>query len=136
MDDLAKRLSELLNSPEGMQKIQSVAASMGMLGNSPAAPELAPPAEMPPPPPPPEEASALSEGVDLSALSGLLGGGDMLGRLMPLLMNFKRDNNDTILLKALRPYLEEDRQHRLDESVKMLQLLQLLPLLKDKGGLL
>ena len=31
MDDLAKKLNDLLNSPDGMQKLQQAAASLGAM---------------------------------------------------------------------------------------------------------
>lgn len=31
MDDLTQKISELLNSPDGMQKLQAAAASLGIL---------------------------------------------------------------------------------------------------------
>ena len=38
-----------------------------------------------------------------------------------------------MLLKALRPYLQDERRHRLDDTLKIMQMLKVLPLLKDKG---
>lgn len=120
MDDLAKKLNDLLNSPDGLQKIQEAAAQMGILADeSSGAPAGGPPASDDGPP---------VSGPPLADL-------EMVGRLMPLLNGFKQDDKDTRLLKALRPYLQEERQQRLDETVKMMHLLKVLPLLKDKGGL-
>lgn len=132
MDDLAKKLNDLLNSPDGMQKIQEAASSLGILtgngsgdsrdifGNgeksnpSVSEPSVNFPSSVPP--------------VD----GNLLGDMEMIKKLMPLLSNMRSDDQNTILLKALRPYLQDDRQQRLDESIKILQLLKVLPLLKDK----
>ena len=44
------------------------------------------------------------------------------------------EDRNTALLKALRPYLHDGREKRLDESIKLLQLIKLLPLIG--GGLL
>lgn len=115
MDDLTKKISELLNSPEGMQKIQAAAASFGMLGGDNSASEKSDP-------PPSGETD---NQIDIETIQ----------KLVPLLSGLKTDNQDTLLLKALRPYLQDERQHRLDESIKMMQLIKLLPLLKEKGGL-
>lgn len=109
MDDaLSQKLDSLLNSPDGMERIQ---AMMEALGGSMPAPT--PPASEPEPAVPAE-------------FDGLL-------KLMPLLSQMGKDDQNTTLLKALRPYLHGDREKRLDDSVRMMQLLKFLPLLQ-KGG--
>ncbi|MBR2406675.1 MAG: hypothetical protein IKB04_06560 [Clostridia bacterium] len=113
-DELSRKLDQLLNSPEGMDKIRSTMAALGLSAN-----ESAPPAE-----PPPEAPAAP---LNSEMLSGLLGLAPMLGKL-------ESDDQHTALLKALRPYLHNGREKRLDESIKLLQLMKLLPLLQ--GGLL
>ncbi len=105
-DELAKKLDGLLNSPDGLEKIQSMMAALG--GSVPEPPPAAEPPVMP-------------------ELDGLL-------RLMPLLSQMGQDDDNTALLKALRPYLHGGREKRLDESVRMMRLLKFLPLLQQKGG--
>ncbi len=112
-DELSKKLDGLLNSPDGMEKIQSMMAALGI---SPDALNTAASPEPEPTPPP----------VAMPELDGLL-------KLMPLLSQMGRDDQNTTLLKALRPYLHGDREKRLDDSVRMMQLLKFLPLLQ-KGG--
>ena len=116
-DELSQKLSNLLSSPDGMEKIQSM---MGALGLSP---ELLSSASAPTPSPTPQAAPALPE------LEGL-------AKLMPLLSQMGKDDQNTTLLKALRPYLHGDREKRLDDSVRMMQLLKFLPLLQKGGGVL
>ena len=106
MDDLNEKLERLLSSPEGMAKIQSVMAALG--GESPPPPSSAPPADT---------------GGDLTALT----------RLLPLLSGLEQDNEDTRLLGALRPYLSGQRAGRLEESLRLLRLAKLLPLLQEQG---
>ena len=118
-DELSRKLDQLLNSPDGMEKIRSTMAALGLSADTPA-----PPPEKNEPPAKPPEPSA-GEGSEL--LSGLLG-------LAPLLGKLEKDDQHTALLKALRPYLQGGREKRLDESIKLLQLMKLLPLLQ--GGLL
>lgn len=109
MDDLNEKLERLLSDPEGMAKIQSV---MAALGGGQAAP-----APTPPPPPP------SGGGPDLSALT----------KLIPLLAGAGEDTQDTRLLAALKPYLHGERAKRLDESMRLLRLAKLLPLLQEQG---
>jgi len=109
MDDLAGKLSELLNSPEGMERIKNLA---GMLGQS--APSEPPAAPSP---------SGSPLGLD----------GDMLKTVMkmaPLLSNFRQEDDSTRLLRALRPMLGHERQEKLDQAIQMIQMMRVLPLLK------
>ncbi len=105
MDDLAQKISELLGSPDGVQKLQAAAASLGMLTDNKTEPSAQP----------------------VSAM--LLSGGDLevLQRLVPLVSGFKQDSQDTVLLKAIRPYLQDERQRRVDDAVKIMHMLKVLP---------
>lgn len=110
--DLGQKLDQLLNSPEGMAKIGQMMAALS--GTDTAPPPSAPPAP------------AAETAPDLS---GLL-------RFAPLVSQLGKEDDNTALLKALRPYLHGDREKRLDESVKLMQLLKLLPILREGGNLL
>lgn len=105
-DELSQKIDQLLNSPDGMEKIRNTMAALGISPDKPP-PDPAPPA-------------------DNGMMSGLLS-------LAPLLQNMGQDDNNTALLRALRPYLHDGREKRIDDSIKLLQLLKLLPLLQ--GGL-
>jgi hypothetical protein len=115
MDDLAAKLGELLNSPGGLDKIKSLA---GLLGGT--APEQPSPAQ-----PEPEQSSS-PLGVDTDTLN-------MISKVMPLLSGFRQEDDSTRFLHALRPMLGEERQKKLDEAIKLLQLMRMLPLLKGSG---
>ena len=62
-------------------------------------------------------------GVDMTAVT----------RLLPLLGNMNQDNEDTRLLSALRPYLHGQRAGRLEDTMKLLRLAKLIPLLQEQG---
>lgn len=113
MEDLSEKLTQLLSSPEGMSKIQSAMAALGgMMGE-----EAPPPAPAPSPPP------SADPGIDMAAIS----------KILPLLGNLNQENEDTRLLAALRPYLHGQRAERLEESMRLLRLMKLLPLLTEGG---
>ena len=135
MDDLNQQLQKILSDPQAMGQIQSL---LGSLGTSQEASSPAPVQPVP--------------GPDLSSLLGALGGGtpppaqnetslagvnpqtlSAMTRLMPLLSQANREDDATRLLRALRPLLGEARQKKVDEAVRILQMLRLLPLLKDSG---
>ncbi len=108
-DELSRKLDSLLSSPDAMEKISGALASLGVS-----------PLSEPPTDTAPNDSTELLSGLtNLAPLLGTLGG----------------DDQNTALLKALRPYLHNGREKRLDESLKLLQLMKLLPLLKG-GGLL
>ena len=116
MDDFAQKLNELLSSPDGLKKIEQAAESLGMLGKTGN-------------PAPAAETSALA--ADTGGFSG--GELDTIRKIMPLLSSFRQDDQNTVLLKALRPYLQDSRRRRVDDAVKIMNMLKVLPHLKDKG---
>lgn len=111
MEDLNEKLTRLLSSPEGMEKIQSMMSALG---------GALPQEEAPPPPPMPPPAAG---GIDMAALS----------KVLPLLGQMNQESEDTRLLAALRPYLHGQRAERLEESMRLLKLMKLLPLLTEGG---
>ena len=71
-------------------------------------------------------------------MSTALAGPDTIGmvaKLAPVLSQLNREDDSTRLLMALRPLLGEERRRKIDEAVKILQLMRLLPMLRDMGGL-
>lgn len=124
MDDLSDKIARLLSSPEGMEKIRTV---MSSLGDAPAAIPAAasvPAAPAAPAPPAPPAPAGGTGALDPA----------LIGRVMPLLGALNSENDDTRLLQALRPYLHGEREQRLDETMRLLRLTRLLPLLQDDGA--
>ena len=99
-------------------------------------------------------------GVDFASLLGMLGGiggGDredksppppqdqgnqggglgfdpaLLSTLSRAMAALREPDKNIQLLKALRPYLEAERQKKVDEAVKILHLMKLAPLLQESG---
>lgn len=104
-NELNDLLNGFLNSPDSMEKLQGVLSSLG----------TAPPGTgqaLPSPPPALPDAG-------------------MMQKLMPVLsaMGSGGDDQNVALLKALRPYLHDGRERRVDEAIEMLRLAKLLPLL-------
>ncbi len=112
MDDLSDKIQQLLSSPDAMNQIQSMMAAFSS-GSNAQQPSLSPPA----PPPVP------TNGMDITNLL----------KIAPLLNKMQQDNDGANLLKALRPYMHDEREKRLDEAIRILQLMRFLPLLKDLG---
>lgn len=151
MEDLTQQLNQILSDPQSMQQIQGLLSSLG--GNTAGGGE-----SVSPPP-----ASPSAPGLDMASLTGALSalglggqtpspspppslqnplgalGGvspEMLTtvtKLAPLLGQVNQEDDATRLLRALRPLLKPNRQKKVDEAVKILQMMRLLPLLKESG---
>lgn len=80
-------------------------------------------------------------GALLSSLGG--GGGNEnsglpnldIGKLMNIqkLLSQRKDDSSTALLRALKPHLAEENRKKVDEAVRIMELLDLLPLIKESG---
>ena len=60
-----------------------------------------------------------------SVLSSLSGGTELLGKLLPLVQEMGRDSNARRLLYALRPYLKEERQEKIERALQLARLFQI-----------
>lgn len=120
MEDMSQKISQLLKDPETMQQIMSLAGSMGLSDNSSNSTLPTAAAAAAPQPPSPPLSSAIS-GESMETIM----------KLLPLLNDIREEDDTTRLLHALRPFLGENRRQKLDEAAKMLQLLRLLPVIKD-----
>lgn len=142
MDDIGNQLNRILSDPNSMAQIQNIMGSLGLQGQGSSAPASPPAAASSPP------AQQQSASPDLGALLGMLGGAgsqtpsalpagtemiSTLTRLAPLLGKVKEEDNSTRLLLALKPMLSEERRKKIDEAMRILQLMRLFPILKDSG---
>ena len=123
MAEFDDKLNSILSNPDAMAQIMQLAQSFSG-GNQQSAP--APPAAAPAPPPQPQTQSA-GGGGDL--LSSLTGGLDtkLLMKLLPLIQELgsQQDSNARQLLYALRPYLKEERQEKVERALQLARLFHL-----------
>ena len=138
MDDLTSRINQILSDPQSMQMIQNMAQSLG----------LNPPQEQAAVVPP---APAEQPNFDLNQLGSLL---SQLGlgqnnpsptpslpsidmnsilQIQKAMQLFASGNKNVELLRSLRPLLSEKRQKKVDDAVRIMQLIQMLPMLKESG---
>lgn len=133
MDDISAKLNQILSDPQSMEQIKNIMGSMG--GQSGGENK-------------PQSATAPAGGLgtlaglgglgDLSALSGLGGSGGLdlmstVTKLAPLLSKAQQEDDTTRLLNALRPLLSEKRQKKIDEAIKILHILRILPMVRETG---
>ncbi len=109
MDDIGGKIAALLSDPEALENIRNMAGNL--FGSVP---------------------DANTEPPQSSAMPDM----DM-GKLMGVLSRLKNsgEDNRTRLLLALKPHLSERRQERVDRAVKILKILDMLPLLQESGVL-
>lgn len=124
MDDLSQKLGDILSDPSMMEQIKSLGSMLGLGSDS---------TQQPVPPPPAAPAPVLQTAPN--PLGGL--SPDMIGMIMkfaPLLSSMNQENDSTRLLNSLRPFLSENRQGRIDSSIRLLSLMRMLPMIKEMFG--
>ncbi len=104
MDDLSTKLSEILNDEESMKRVKNLAESLLADKESPA---------------------ENNTGLDAGEINAVM---KILGRLKS-----GSDDNRTALLLALKPNLSKQKQEKVDNAVKLLKLIEILPYLKESG---
>lgn len=112
MDDLSQKLNQILSDPESMEKVRQMAE--GFLGNN----------------------SSFSQQSENKNTNGEnFPSGEEIGAIMSVLTKLKNqgEDNRTHLLNSLKPYLSESRQSKAENAIKILKLLEILPLIKDSG---
>ena len=115
MAELDEKLNTLLSDPNSMAQITQMAQqlSVTMGGGT----DNAPPAQQPPPPPAAPPAA-------LPPLGGL--DPQVLARFLPLLQEYSRSNSQTMqLLYALRPFLKESKQDKVERAARLARLIHL-----------
>ncbi|MGI6274801.1 MAG: hypothetical protein ACOYJ5_04490 [Acutalibacteraceae bacterium] len=132
MDDISAAIRSVLNDPQSMAQIQNIMQSLGANDAGQSGSQNAPG-------PAPAQNAPNGAGNALQSLLPALGGANdnpmmtMLLRAAPLLASANQEDDATRLLAALRPLLGEARRKKLDEAVRILKLLHLLPLLRESG---
>lgn len=114
MDDISKTLADLLNDPDSLSRMREMAENL--LGNQSG-----------PSPPPQNDAGSIFGDMDIDPAQ--------IGKIMSVMSRLKsnRDDERSRLLLALKPHLSPPRREKVDTAVKLLKLIDLLPLLKDSG---
>lgn len=110
MDELGERLSSILSNPESVEQLRRAAEEL--FGKT-------------------EGETAKPSPQDLNIPSEL---GD-IGSIASVIAAFKKTAPDSraALITALKPYLSSKRQERADRAIKILRVLDMLPLLQESG---
>lgn len=124
MAEFDDKLNSILSNPDAMSQIMQLAQSLSGGG-----PEAQPSQQQPPPPQQAAPPPPMGGGDLFSSLSSLAGGMDpkLLTRLLPLIQELggQRDSNARALLYALRPYLKEEKQNKVERALQLARLFHL-----------
>lgn len=103
MDDITSAISKILEDPESVTALKSIAGSFMKKDEEPDGASPAPSADM--------------------------------AKIMKLVTALKNRNDDdrTRLLMSLKPYVSPERRTKIDEAVKILRLVSILPAVGDLG---
>lgn len=119
MEDMDSKLNAMLNDPAAMARIIQMAQQLS--GGA---------AQADPPPPPPQQNSAPSPPPE--------GGFDpmLLARFLPILQELRQSNSQTTqLLYALRPFLKEEKQSKVERAAKLARIICIGKRFLTEGGL-
>lgn len=157
MADLEDKLNAILGNPEAMGQIMSIARSLSDSGSEKQA--APPPSDGTDPPEAPEAEPSDARTPDPDAVSALLsgltdrtsdGGGSPLSALSgldPALVQIAlrlfaaysaEDDRRTALLNALKPFLKEERQAKMEKAIQIAKFSRVIrvafQLFKKEGG--
>ncbi len=107
MDDISEKLKGILNDPESLDRIRKMASSV--LGENKAEAQN-------------EQVNNPFGDIDITQIMGVLSK-----------INLNRSEPRAELLKALKPHLSSKRQEKVDTAVKVLKIMEILPVLKESG---
>ena len=121
MDDLTEKINNILNNPEILSNLESFSGLLGLTENS--------------------ENNNSSEPQQNSQENNINNNTNnnielmqVVLKLMPVLSELKNQNDKNIIfLNALRPLLSVKKQKKLDTAIPFLQILKILPILKDNN---
>ncbi len=108
MDDLSRKLADMLSDPETLSQVKKMAE--GILGEEKKDERASP------------DISDILGDTDLSSVISVI------NRL-----NSSENDTKTQLLYALKPHLSSQRQEKVDNAIKIMKAMELLPLLKESG---
>ena len=114
MSELQDKLKSLLSDPAGMAQVVQLAQQLSSTMEPSAAPTPQSGAPTPPPSPNPPPSTALPGGIDLGTVS----------RFLPILQALSSDQSHSMqLLNALRPYLKEEKQGKVERAARLARLI-------------
>ena len=122
MDDVNEKLNALLSDPGSMAQIMQLAQQLsGSMGGDTAQTVAAASQAASPSPPPPAPLGGLDP--------------QTIARYLPLLQELTRDTSQTTqLLYALRPFLKDGKQNKVERAARLARLITIGKRFLSEGG--
>lgn len=119
MEDIGEKISNLLNSPDGMDRLKSLAEGLFSQNASDAS----------------EIQKQNPQSNEISLPDNLLQNFDNIGGIMRLakILGKKQQDSRIDLLQALKPHLSKERAKRVDKAISILKIAAILPILREEG---
>ena len=57
----------------------------------------------------------------------------MIGKITKIMSGLNKRNEKCDLISALKPFLSSDKQKRADQAMQIIRMIELIPMLKDRG---
>lgn len=130
MDNMMEKISKVLADEETMKQLGELAQMIGGTDVSPASAEET---AMP---------SPITDTANLSNIlnnnsngnNALFGNGGMdIAKIASIMSKLNAPSKNTNFLTALKPLLKEENQVKADRAIKILKIMELLPILKESG---
>ena len=119
MSGLEEQISRLLGDPAEMEKLTKLASSLMEGGAFPM------PGSAEPPEPPPKPPAAGNGGPDMRMLASM---GRLLGQAN------QTPGRGSAVMEALKPYMAEKRQAKMDRAIRIARMAKLAKLAMDEFG--
>lgn len=157
MEDLNSTLNSILSDPSKMEQLRQVAQSLGLNpGGAPTqgAPSSGPPdvnalagllqnfqnggagAAAPPPSPPQPVQQAAPQAAPAQQAAPRQGGANSLAafaKISEIMATYNQSDKNVELLRSLKPHFSPTRAGRIDDAVRIMQLIRAWPALRDSG---
>lgn len=121
MDNIQEKISKIMADPEALKEVQNLGKMLGIGENKQSLGNLSSLINKEPPVPATPQIPTEVMGK--------------IAKLMPIIQQVNQEDDVSRLLQALRPFLSDEKCHKLESAKKLLQVMKILPLLKE-GGLL
>lgn len=122
MEDLAAMITQFLNSEEGMAQLGAVSKALG-IDIPQSEPQNNAPQGFAMPNFQNAASSQAAPQIDINTLMMMQRAISMMGQ----------EDKNTELLRALKPHFSPERAKKVDDAIKLIRLIRLLPIAKEMG---
>ncbi len=139
MDDINTQISKVLSDPNSLAQIQQIMGSLGVNNSNNSQPNLS---DVNNNVAKNELAISNNDNYSTGAQNNQQNNGnvttnsDMFGaltKLAPLISQNSTNDTSANLLLALKPMLSAEKSTKIDEAIKVLSIIKMIPTLKDSG---